>query len=95
MTALITALPVEDNTTVPPLALRRLLLASASVTVTLEVVVPSATILVGVAVSVVFPLVGSAGNILLRSEAWGKPNADSPGFFHRPHNARSEWLSTR
>ena len=35
-------------------------MASASVTVTLEVVAPSATTLVGVVASVVFPLVGSA-----------------------------------
>ena len=40
--------------------MRRLPLASASVTVTLEVVDPSATTLVGAATNVVFPLVGSA-----------------------------------
>ena len=60
VTALIVALPVEESATVPPLALRRLPLASASLTVTLEVVEPLATTLVGDATSVVFELVGSA-----------------------------------
>ena len=60
VTAPIVALPVEESTTVPPLALRRLPLASASVTVTVEVVEPSATTLVGAATTVVFELVGSA-----------------------------------
>ena len=60
VTALIVALPVEESATVPPLAVRRLPVASASVTVTLEVVEPLATTLVGDTTSVVFALVGLA-----------------------------------
>ena len=71
VTALIVALPVEESATVPPLALRRLPLASASVTVTLEVVEPLATTLVGDATSVVFELVGSGKSPLLKSAAVG------------------------
>ena len=71
VTALIVALPVEESATVPPLALRRLPLASASLTVTLEVVEPLATTLVGDATSVVFELVGSGKSPLLKSAAVG------------------------
>ena len=63
--------------------MRRLPLASASVTVTLEVVEPSATTLVGAATNVVFPLVGSGKSSLLKSAAVGKLKSESPGGFHR------------
>ena len=86
VTALTVALPVEESATVPPLALRRLPLASASVTVTLEVVEPLATTLVGDATSVVFELVGSGKSSLLTLAAVKKLKLESPGGFHRKRN---------
>ena len=84
LTVLITALPVEDSVTVPPLVVRGLPLASASVTTTLEVVEPSAATLVGDVASVVFPLVGSAGGkVLLKLAVGGKLKPAAPGCFHR------------
>ena len=61
MTSPTLAEPLEDRATVPPELVRRLLLLSAKVTVTVDFAVPSANTEVGDAVNVVFALVGSAG----------------------------------